>query len=126
MAITVAVDPTYESIVGKTLSTQAELLSKLKVAIVNVTLSAESYTTGGETLDLSLDGRLDTILACEVLEVSTGNVGQYVPAAGGAAATGKLKLYESGTASAPLDEVDAAESVTLTCKLRVYGFNSGN
>lgn len=122
MTIAIAVNTLYQSIVGKTLSTQAELLSKLKVAIVDVTFTTESYTTGGETIDLTLDGRLDTIIACEVLEVSTGNVGQYIPAAGNDAATGKLKLYESGTASAPLDEVDSAESITLTCKLRIFGF----
>ena len=122
MTIVIAVNSTYQSIVGKTLSTQAELLSKLKVAIVDVTFTTESYTTGGETIDLTLDGRLDTIIAWEVLEVSTGNVGQYIPAAGGDAATGKLKLYETGALSAPLDEVDSAESITLTCKLRVFGF----
>ena len=122
MTIAIAVNSDYQSIVGKTLSTQAELLSKLKVAIVDITLTTETYTTGGETIDLTLGKRLTTIIACEVLEVSTGHVGQYVPAALGAAATGKLKLYYAGTAGATLDEVTSSESTTLTCKVRVYGF----
>lgn len=122
MALTIAVNSDYQSITGKTLSVQAELLSKLKVAIVDVTYATEDYDIGGNTVDLTLDGRLTTIIAVEVLEVSTGNSVQYVPAAAGAAATGKLKIYESGTASAAFDEADDADSITMTCKLRVFGF----
>lgn len=122
MALTIAVNSDYESLTGKTLSTQAELLSKLKVAIVDVTYSAEDYDIGGNVVDLSLDGRIDTIIACEVLEVSTGNSVQYVAGANNSATLGKLKIYESGTASAAFDEADDADSITMTCKLRVFGY----
>ncbi|MBT3993908.1 MAG: hypothetical protein HOF02_07650 [Gammaproteobacteria bacterium] len=122
MTLAIAVNSDYQSVTGKTLSIQAELLSKLKTAIVDVTYTSEDYDIAGNVLDLTLDGRLTTIIAVTVLEVSTGNIPQYVPAALGAAATGKLKLYESGTASAVLDEADDADSITMTCKLRVVGF----
>jgi len=122
MTLAIEVNSDYQSVTGKTLSIQAELLSKLKTAIVDVTYTSEDYDIAGNVLDLSLDGRLTTIISVEVLEVSIGIVPQYVPAAAGAAATGKLKIYEAGTASAALDEADDADSLTFTCKLRVYGF----
>ncbi|MBC8549024.1 MAG: hypothetical protein H8D23_05175 [Candidatus Brocadiales bacterium] len=122
MTLTIAHNANHKSLTGKTLSVQAELLSKLKVAIVDVTYATEDYDIGGNIVDLSLDGRIDTIIAVEVLEVSTGNSVQYVHGAASAAALGKLKLYESGTASAAFDEADDADSITMTCKLRVYGF----
>jgi len=116
------VNSDYQSITGKTLSIQAELTSKLKTAIVDVTYATEDYDIAGNVVDLSLDGRFTTIIAVEVLEVSTGNSVQYVHGADSAAALGKLKLYESGTASAVFDEADDADSITMTCKLRVIGF----
>lgn len=122
MAITAAVNSDYQSITGKTLSTQAELLSKLKVAIVDVTFTTEDYDIGGNVVDLSLDGRIGTIIACEVLEVSTGHSIQYVPSAGNVASTGKFKFYESGTASAEFDEADDVDSITSSFKVRIYGF----
>jgi len=122
MTLAIAQNSDHKSLTGKTLSVQAELLSKLKVAIVDVTYATEDYDIGGNVVDLSLDGRIDTIIAVEVLEVSTGNSVQYVHGASSAAALGKLKIYESGTASAAFDEADDADSITMTCKLRVYGF----
>lgn len=120
--LTIAVNSDYQSLVGKTLHIQAELTSKLKVAIVDITYDTVVYDTNGNLVDLSLDGRLKTIIAVEVLEVTTGHVGTYIHGANSAAALGKLKLYEAGTASAPLDEVDSSEAITLTCKFRVFGF----
>ena len=122
MSLTIAVNSDYQSLTGKTLSVQAELLSKLKVAIVDVAYVSEDYDIGGNVVDLSLDGRMTTILAVEVLEVSTGNSVQYVHGAASAAALGKLKFYEAGTASAAFDEADDADSLTTSLKLRVYGF----
>ena len=124
MTITIGVNANYQSLVGKTLSTQAELLSKLKVAIVDIDLSSESYVTGGIVTNLSLDGRLTSILAVEVLEVSTGDKVEYVSGAGDAASLGLLKIYQTGSLDAPLNEKTNSESTTLTCKLRVFGFTS--
>jgi|FLOH01.1.fsa_nt_gi hypothetical protein len=122
MTLTAVVNSDYQSITGKTLSIQAELTSKLKTAIVDVAYVTEDYDLGGNVLDLSLDGRLKTIIAVEVLEVSTGNSVQYIHGAASAAALGLLQIFESGTASAAFDEADDADSITLTCKLRVLGF----
>jgi len=121
MATTTVVNPLYQSICGKTLSTQAELLSKLKVAIVDVSTDV-NYVTGGFVVDLSMGSRLDTIIACEVLEVSTGDKLEYVPSAGNVASTGKLKIYQTGALDAPLNEKDNAEATSLTCKCRIFGF----
>ena len=121
--LTIAVNSDYQSLVGKTLHIQAELTSKLKVAIVDITYDTVVYDTNGNIVDLSLDGRLKTIIAVEVLEVTTGHVGTYIHGADSAAALGKLKLYYTGTGDGTvLDEVTSSESTTLTCKFRVFGF----
>ena len=122
MTLTIAVNSQYEKITGKTLSTQAELTSRLKTAIVDLTYGTEDYDIGGNIIDLSLGGRFSTIIAVEVMETSVGLVAQYVHGAGDAAALGKLKLYEAGTASAALDEADDADAITATFRIRVVGF----
>jgi hypothetical protein len=120
--LSIAVNSAYQSLTGKTLSIQAELLSKMKTAIVDIDYDTVVYDTGGNIVDLGLDGRITTIISVEVLEVTTGHVGTYIPGAANAAALGKLKLYYAGTAGAALDEVTSSEATTLTCKLRIYGF----
>ena len=122
MAIAITVNADYQSITGKTLSIQAELTSKLKTGIIDIVYTTQDYTTGGDVVDLSLDGRFKTIIAVEVLEVSTGNSVQYIHGTASAAALGKLKFYETGTTSAPFDEVANAVSLTANMKLRIFGY----
>ena len=123
MAILIVHNANHKKITGKTLSTQAELNSKLKTAIVDVSFTAgEDYDLGGNIVDLSLDGRFGTIIAVEVVETSIGVVAQYIHGAADAAALGKLKLYESGTAPGNLNEADDADAITAEFKLRVIGF----
>jgi len=94
MANTVAVDTNLKSLAGKTLSVQSELTSKLLTTQVTVTYAAcDTYTTGGCTIDLSLGGRITTIISATIISNDVGALLEYVPAAGGAAATGKLKAY---------------------------------
>ena len=122
MTLTIAVNSQWQSLCGKTLHIQSELTSKLKVAIVDVVYTTEDYDLGGNLVDLSLDGRINTIIAVEVLEVSTGNSVQYIHGAASDAKLGKLKFYESGTASLPFDETDDADALTTSLTLRVFGF----
>ena len=123
MTLVVSVNSNYEKIVGKNLSTQAELTSRLLVAIVDVVYaSCEDYDVGGNIVDLSLCGRFNTIIAVEVLETTIGVKAEYVHGADDAAALGKLKLYESGTASSAFDEADDADTFNATFRLRVFGF----
>jgi len=123
MTLTITVNSNYEKIAGKTLTMQAELTSPMKTAIVDVVYAAcEDYDIAGNVVDLSLGGRFSTIIAVEVMETTVGLVAQYVHAAADAAATGKLKLYEAGTASAALDEADDADAINATFRLRVVGF----
>jgi len=123
MTLVISLNSDYTNITGKTLSFQAELNSKLKTAVVDVVYaSCEDYDIGGNIVDLSLCGRFSTIIAVEVMETTIGVVAQYVHGANDAADLGKLKLYESGTASAALDEADDADAINATFRLRVIGF----
>lgn len=130
MAITIAVDSQYERLTGKTLSAQSVLTSKVKEAFVTVTYGgSDTYTTGGNTVDLSLGGRIKTILGVVFLSNTSGGFITYVPSAGNVASTGKFKVWGTNEAAAggaitPLDEI-ASGSTTLqstTVNCLVYGF----
>lgn len=130
MAITVAQNSDHKSLAGKTLAVQAELTSKLKTVIVDVTYGgSEVYVTNGNTVDLSLGGRISTVIGAEILHSNKGLLLQYAPATAGAAATGKVKAYghepTSSTADiAALDELDNNNAAvnSLTIRIRVFGF----
>jgi len=130
MAITIAQNTDHKNLTGKTLAVQAELTSKLKTVIVDITYGAsDNYATNGNTVDLSLGGRIDTVIACEILHSDKGLLLQYAPAAAGAAATGKIKAYghtptsSTGTVIA-LEELDNADTAvnSMTVRCRVTGF----
>ena len=93
IANTVAVQTDWQSITGKTLSSQSLLTSKLKIVRVTVTNAcAGCYATGGCITDLSLGGRLTKVLAVVPLHNSEGYYVEYVEGAANDAALGKLLL----------------------------------
>ena len=130
MAISIAQNSDHKSLTGKTLSIQSELTSKLKSTIVDVTYGAsDNYATNGNTVDLSLGGRISTVIGAEILHCDKGLLLQYVPATAGAAATGKIKAYgqepTSSTATVvALGELDNADTAvnSMTIRIRVIGF----
>ncbi len=130
MAITVAVDTNQQRLTGKTLSVQSELTSKLLTTVVTATYGAcDTYATNGCTVDLSLGGRITTIIEATIISNDGGLLLEYVPAAGGAAATGKLRAYGTdpaaggGAITAFPEIVNADGSVASTVvKIRVVGF----
>lgn len=130
MAITIAVDTNYQKVTGKTLSAQSLLTSKVKQAFVTVTYGAsDTYTTGGNTVDLSLGGRIKTVLGVVFLSNTAGGFITYVPSADNVASTGLFKVWgineaAAGGAITPLDEI-ASGSTTLQSKVVnciVYGY----
>ena len=130
MAITVAQNSDHKSLTGKTLTVQSQLTSKLKSVISDITYGgSDNYATNGNTVDLSLGGRIKTVIGCEILHASAGLLLQYVPATAGAAATGKIKAYghtptsSTGTVIA-LEELDNADTAvnSMTIRVRVTGF----
>jgi len=130
MAITIEQNADHKSLTGKTLSIQSELTSKLKSTIVDVTYGAsDNYATNGNTVDLSLGGRISTVIGAEILHSDKGLLLQYVPAAAGAAATGKIKAYGQEPTSATstviaLGELDNADTAvnSMTIRIRIIGF----
>ena len=130
MAITVAQNSDHKSLTGKTLTVQSQLTSKLKSVISDITYGgSDNYATNGNTVDLSLGGRIKTVIGCEILHASAGLLLQYVPATAGAAATGKIKAYghtptsSTGTVIA-LEELDNADTAvnSMTIRVRITGF----
>ena len=130
MAITVAQNSDHKSLTGKTLTVQSQLTSRLRTAIVDVTYGgSDNYATNGNTVDLSMGGRISTVIGAEVLHTSAGLLLQYVPATAGAAATGKFKAYghtptsSTGTVVA-LEELDNADTAvnSMTIRVRITGF----
>ena len=74
MAITIAQNADHKSLTGKTLSIQSELTSKLKSTIVDVTYGgSDNYATNGNTVDLSLGGRISTVIGAEILHCDKGH-----------------------------------------------------
>jgi hypothetical protein len=130
MAITVAQNSDHKSLTGKTLAVQSELTSKLKSTIVDVTYGgSDNYATNGNTVDLSLGGRIDVVIGAEVLHSNKGLLLQYAPAAAGAAATGKFKAYGHTPTSATatvvaFEELDNADTAvnSMTIRIRVTGY----
>jgi hypothetical protein len=133
MANTVAVNSDWENLTGKTLTVQSELTSKLKTTVVDVTFGAgDTYVSCGVTVDLSLGGRIDTIIEASIISNDKGLLLEYVPAAGGAAATGKIKAYgyinddAAGVNTTPeaFTELANASAIvnSLAIKIRVVGF----
>jgi hypothetical protein len=130
MAVTVAVETNQQKLTGKTLSVQSELTSKLLTTVVTATYGAcDTYTTGGCTVDLSLGGRVSTIIEASVISNDAGLLLEYVPAAGGAAATGKIKAYGVDPAAAggavvafPELASSGADVGGMVVKIRVVGF----
>jgi len=133
MANTVAVNSDWENLTGKTLSVQSELTSKLKTTVVDVTFAgADTYSTCGVTVDLSLGGRISTIIEASIISNDKGLLLEYVPAAAGAAATGKIKAFgyinddAAGVNATPEAFSELANSSaivnSLAIKIRVVGF----
>ena len=129
MAVVTTVNCDWEAITGKTLSQQSVLTSRMKQVVVCVAIGADTYPMcdTGYTVDLSLGGRISTIIRAipEDLEVcNTLLRAQYVPAACGAAATGTLHYYETAAACAPQRELPACEccAACTTVKFHVIGF----
>jgi hypothetical protein len=130
MAVTVAVETNQQKLTGKTLSVQSELTSKLLTTVVTATYGAcDTYTTAGCTVDLSLGGRITTIIEASIISNDGGLLLEYVPAAGGAAATGKLKAYgtdpaAAGGAVAAFPELASSSTdvASMVVKIRVVGF----
>ena len=130
MAIAIIQNADHKSLTGKTLSIQAELTSKLKSTIVDVTYgSSDNYATGGNVVDLSLDSRISTVIGAQILHCDKGLLLQYVPAAAGAAATGKIKCFghtpTSSTATVvALEELDSADTAvnSMTIRIRIIGY----
>lgn len=88
----VVVDSGSTLISGKVRTFQSILTSRVVECPVTVTYSADqNYTTDGNTVDLSLEGRISTIISVIPQSNDKGVILEYVPAAGNAAATGKIR-----------------------------------
>ena len=130
MAIAIVQNADHKSLTGKTLSIQAELTSKLKSTIVDVTYGAsDNYATNGNVVDLSLGSRINTVIGAQIVHCNKGLLLQYVPAVAGAAATGKIKCFghtpTSSTATVvALEELDNADTAvnSMTIRIRIIGF----
>ena len=130
MAIAIVQNADHKSLTGKTLSIQAELTSKLKSTIVDVTYGAsDNYATNGNVVDLSLGSRISTVIGAQILHCNKGLLLQYAPAANGAAATGKIKCFghtpTSSTATVvALEELDASDTAVngMTIRIRIIGY----
>jgi len=141
MAVVSSINSNWELLAGKNLTRQSALGSRIKEAVVCVAIGACMYPAcaAGYTVDLSLCGRITTIIRAEPENLRTGacdcilTVTQYVPAACDAAATGTLHLYETAVgvvcgctniAQAALAEIPdcACDAACKTVKFHVTGF----
>ena len=130
MAQTITVDSNFERVAGKTLATQGLLVSKIKEFPVTITYDAtQNYVTSGNTVDLTVGGRIKTVIDVTSISNNKGLLLEYAPAAAEAAATGKLKCYgidtgAAGGSIAGLVELTNDSQVTrnMVVKAHVRGF----
>ncbi len=127
MASTTTVNADYCSItLGKNLTPQSALTSKLRTAFLCVAFDCmTNYATCGMTVDLSACNRIKTIISAVVIGgAPDGIVTKYEPSACNAAATGKLKAFQTSTCMAPLVELCAADTDfdCSTITFQVTGF----
>lgn len=140
--VTVSLNSDWKKITGKNLTPQDQLTSKIKEAVVCVTIGAmcDNYPmcSAGYTVDLSLCGRINTVIMAEAENIRVGCccctllVSQYVSASGGAATTGKIHLFESPAkcvctctvGAAPFSELPdcATDAAGKSFKVRVIGY----
>jgi hypothetical protein len=130
MALTVAVDSRFQNLAGKTLSIQSVLTSKIKDVSTVITFGAtDDYSSDGNIVDLSLGGRIKTILDVTPISNTKGLLLEYVPDTNNEAVSGKLKCFgvdpaASGGAVVGFTELADASTTTrdMVVKLRVRGF----
>ncbi len=131
MANTTTVNTDYENLtVGKNLTPQSALTSKLRTAILCVAFDAcACYMCGGLTVDLSADGRISTIITAVVAGgVPDGLVTKYEPESCACilncALTGTLKVFQQNGCAGPLVELCNcdADLDCQTIKFQVTGF----
>lgn len=127
MAITSTINSNWKNITGKTNSRQSALTSKVKEAVIDVTIGcADTYTTGGIVVDLSACGTITTILTASINEVSSSLQAQYNPVACDAASTATVQFHDEVAAACAtaLAEIACASALIqcVTFKAHVIGF----
>jgi len=99
-------------------SWQALTVSKQKVKVFNVAFGcADTYSTGGQTLDLSDGGRIKTVVFVTVSQTSNpALIPAYTASACSVASTGKVKFFQEVAAacSTALSEI-ACGSCLIQC-----------
>jgi hypothetical protein len=127
---TIAVSEFFQRHISKIATYNAQLGSKVKEAPITVTFGAsDNYTTNGTTIDLTLGGRLKTIIDVTPISNNKAVIMEYSPAAENAAATGKLKCYgidtdASGGAVVGFPELANGSTTvnSMVAKLMVRGY----
>lgn len=127
-ADTIAIPTALTSLVGKTLSVQSYLTSKVKDVPVTVTYSADqNYVTTGNTCDLSLGSRIRNIIDVMVISNTKGLKIDYV--AGSTSSNGKLLCRgvdpaAGGGAVVGFPELASASNTTnsMVVRLLVRGY----
>ena len=129
MASTITVNGDYCRLtIGKSLTPQSALTSKIKTAILCVAFNCcNPYAAGGLTVDLSADGRISTIVTAQTIGgVPDGLVTKYeadcCPA--NCATSGTLKVFQAGACAGPLIELCNCDTdiQCQTIKFQVTGF----
>lgn len=111
---TVTVQANWKRIVGKSLQWQSVLTSRTKIARVVITYVTGTYTTGGDVVDLSLGGKIKTIMAFIPQSCSEGYYVEYVPDATNSATGGKLRLRgDLNTATNAVGLIELSSASTL-------------
>ena len=117
MTITQAVTE-WEGIVGKNFTAQSLISQARKLLIYKVTVTfdyGQNYVTGGNLVDLLARGA-KTIVAAICINASIGVVLHYD------IANGAMKMYESGTTGATLDELASADTLTQSAVFEILVF----
>ena len=132
MAAVTSVNADYDRLtIGKNLTPQSALTSKLRTAVLCVVFDCcNAYTAGGLTVDLSADGRISTIITAIPLCGPDGILMKYEPdcCPVNCASSGTLKGFEQTPTgcTSPIELSELAACATdfncQTIKFQITGF----
>ena len=99
MAIVATLNTTFSHLNDdRSLSVKANSQSRERMAVVDIAIGSavgDKYATNGIVVDFSVVRKFSKVYSCDIVHSTLGRVCTYIPATANAAATGKIKIWDT-------------------------------